>query len=141
MRGHIGTELTNKAENVFAVELDRQSSGDTSLVRTRYSRNSVIPNFRFRVDEKGIPSIIQDENQKEYTYNSPEVIAILMNLLSHNEGLGHGQLLALFKVSLEQENIFAGDNKLKEWINLYLSEGLLRKSGKDRSPNAKYFLV
>jgi len=63
-----------------------------------------------------------------------------MNVLSGIDGLGHGQFLTDFKTSLREQMIIVGDNKLKDWINKYLTEGLLKKSGKDRSPNAKYSL-
>ena len=141
LRGHLGTELTNKAENVLAVELDKNSPGDTSLVYARYTRNTPIPDFSFRISEFGIPSILDSVNNNHLQHDSPEILDSLHAVLNDGSGMGHTELLENIKAGLQAKGIQIGNNKLKEWFMLYQSCGILRKEGKDRSPSAKYFLV
>lgn len=53
-RGHIGTELMNKAETALMVEKN-QMDEDISIVTAEYSRNKEFPPFAFTVDSDGIP--------------------------------------------------------------------------------------
>ncbi len=58
-RGHLGTELVNKAETVFTVE--RQSSeSDTSIVKFTDTRGETPPDFAFYIDDNGLPQLDAD---------------------------------------------------------------------------------
>jgi len=52
-RGHLGTELANKAETVMLVEKDKTEAG-VSVVRPAYTRAAEFPPFAFRVAGDGI---------------------------------------------------------------------------------------
>ena len=58
-RGHLGTELTNKAETVITVEVDKDNK-EVSIVKPTSCRNKPFEPFAFRIDENGIPEIVDD---------------------------------------------------------------------------------
>ncbi|SNV42971.1 Uncharacterised protein [Chryseobacterium taklimakanense] len=52
-RGHLGTELINKAETVLAVE--RANNSDVSVVTPTQTRNKEPEPFAFEIDQHGLP--------------------------------------------------------------------------------------
>lgn len=60
-RGHLGTELANKAETVMSVEKDKED-GAVSIVRPVYTRSTEFLPFAFRVaeGELALPEIVGD---------------------------------------------------------------------------------
>ena len=55
LRGHLGTELTNKAETVISVE-KQQEREDVSMVIPKFTRGTMPFNqFSFEIDETGLP--------------------------------------------------------------------------------------
>lgn len=139
LRGHLGTELTNKAENVFVVALERNSICTTSNVYTRYSRNGNYLEFSFFIGDDGIPKINLN-SKKQLDYNEPEVISCLKEVFNDNPQMGHTQLMSKFQAILKDNGIEKGKNVLKIWLINYLDLGVLCKEGNDRSPRAYYYL-
>lgn len=58
-RGHIGTELNNKAETVLLVEKDSQCN-DTSCVRSVHIRAMDFEPFAFRINDEALPELIEE---------------------------------------------------------------------------------
>jgi hypothetical protein len=58
-RGHIGTELTNKAETVISVQIDKYDD-DVSIVSAGFCRNKSFKPFAFKITDDGLPKIIED---------------------------------------------------------------------------------
>lgn len=58
-RGHIGTELNNKAETVLLVEKDK-SCGDISKVSAMHIRAADFEPFAFRINDKALPELVED---------------------------------------------------------------------------------
>lgn len=58
-RGHIGTELSNKAETVLLVEKDSDNS-DVSKVSAKHMREKDFEPFAFHVNEYALPELIED---------------------------------------------------------------------------------
>ena len=56
-RGHIGTELNNKAETVLLVEKDEKDS-DVSTVRAAHIRAMDFEAFAFRINEEALPELL-----------------------------------------------------------------------------------
>lgn len=54
-RGHIGSEITRKAETVVNITKD----GDTSVVRAAYCRDMDIQDFAFFINSTGLPELAQ----------------------------------------------------------------------------------
>ena len=57
-RGHIGTELNNKAETVLLVEKDK-SNGDISNVSAMHIRAMDFEPFAFRINDNALPELIE----------------------------------------------------------------------------------
>ena len=58
-RGHIGTELNNKAETVLLVEKDK-SNGDISKVSAMHIRAMDFEPFAFRINDRALPELMED---------------------------------------------------------------------------------
>ena len=56
-RGHIGTELSNKAETVLQVEKDSKNP-DISTVKTAHIRAVDFEPFAFRINEEALPELL-----------------------------------------------------------------------------------
>lgn len=59
-RGHLGSELMNKAESVLSVQMEKGS--DFSEVNPEYMRDGIFTPFQFTVDD-GLPVLVGFENQ------------------------------------------------------------------------------
>jgi len=57
VRGHIGTELTNKCETVLTVEKcnDNERRNDTSVVKPKQCKNLDFEDFYFRINDEDLP--------------------------------------------------------------------------------------
>ena len=55
MRGHLGTEIQNKAETVIGIT----NSGESSQADPRYTRNIPFQPFDFTINKNGIPEFLQ----------------------------------------------------------------------------------
>jgi len=69
MRGHLGAEITNKAELVLNVEKDGDLSG-ASEVKELFGRGRDMEPFRFNINDQGIPELVDGLSIKE-SYGSP----------------------------------------------------------------------
>ena len=63
-RGHIGTELSNKAETVLQVEKD-ENNPDISTVKTAHIRAVDFEPFAFRINEEALPELLDGYRFKE----------------------------------------------------------------------------
>lgn len=62
-RGHLGTEVVNKAETVISVAKDA-SNTDLSIVTPEFCRDKEFEPFAFSIDQKALPYIVTDWKQK-----------------------------------------------------------------------------
>ena len=58
-RGHIGTELNNKAETVLLVEKDK-GDADTSRVSAMHIRAMDFEPFAFRINDRALPELVEN---------------------------------------------------------------------------------
>jgi hypothetical protein len=58
-RGHVGSELTNKAETVMTVEVDKQDKA-VSIVEPAQCREIDFAGFAFTINETGLPELLPD---------------------------------------------------------------------------------
>ncbi len=143
-RGHIGTELTNKAESVIAVEVDKFNPS-ISVVSPSDTRNKEFEAFAFEIDENGLPHIIEDyEETTKTTKNSFDLSAlpdgekfqILKDVYSNGDEFTHGELVSQVKIILGKMNSGSkgkGDNKIKTLITEANNKGWLIQEG-NRKP-------
>ena len=70
-RGHLGTELNNKAETVLLVEKDK-SNGDISKVSAMHIRAMDFEPFAFRINERALPELMEDYQTEAKTPGRPQ---------------------------------------------------------------------
>ena len=145
-RGHIGTELINKAETVISIRKQDESSRRSEVIPT-YTRGKDFKPFAFTISESGIP--ILDKEYKAITKGAPTKFSI--------EGLKTDQLERIIKLifKLEKELSYSdilpkisfaindvlgvkiGTNKLKEFIT-YLREKELIVKIDEKNSKSKF---
>ena len=69
-RGHIGTELNNKAETIMQVEVDKEDKA-VSVVEAVHIRDREFEPFAFRINEEGLPELVEPYLPKEKKIGRP----------------------------------------------------------------------
>jgi len=104
-RGHIGTELNNKAETVLSISKSTDNEM-VSIVAPEMCRNIEPESFAFEIDENGIPYIsdyqfdtkpVKRMSKKELFDTFKNEIVLDIFATSTELGIGYGQLLDHFK--------------------------------------------
>lgn len=144
-RGHLGTELTNKAETIITVEIDKDNK-DVSIVLPTSCRNKPFEPFAFRIDENGIPEIINGYEINTSASNKKlnilsiedaqkyEIIENVFNIKSEFE---YAELVEVLKRLIKgffKQYQGSGTNTVKSFIKESKEKGWLIQ---DR-PKAKY---
>lgn len=145
-RGHIGTELNNKAETVLSISKSTDNEM-VSIVAPEMCRNLEPQSFAFEIDQNGIPYISDFEiNQKQekkmtkkelFEYYKFEILNdIFINYA--DIGMGYGQLLDHFKRSfLNKTTETIGEMYAKSYIKDLIETSYIIKNETDN----KYLLT
>jgi hypothetical protein len=147
-RGHLGTELVNKAETVLSVSVDGENK-NISIVEATQCRDREPESFAFEIAENGLPNIVDDWELKSERYNTQKGIIpqeipeethlkLLAEIFSNTPQPKHGGLISEVKNKFADYRKKIGDNKARDFITYYVREGYIQKHGKDRSPAAYY---
>lgn len=144
-RGHIGTELNNKAETVLSISKSPENEL-VSIVSAEMCRNIEPESFAFEIDQNGIPFVsdyqVNDKPVKKLSkkelfelYKSEIVLDIFANFT--DLGIGYGQLLDHFKRAyLNKSGETLGENNAKDYIKDLIETSYIFKSQTDN----KYYL-
>jgi hypothetical protein len=121
-RGHLGTELINKAETVISVTVI-ENDKEVSIVEPLQCRNREPDSFAFSIDENGIPFILNGyELPIKKITNSFSVTELedfkkyklLMEVFSHEKEYKYGALVSQLKIACKNQlKKDLGDNRLK----------------------------
>lgn len=135
-RGHIGTELLNKAEITIEVELDEKQDklNPPSVVKVESSRRKPFEPFVFTHGPTGLPELLgAPVGQETVSYDEE---------LTRLEATFEGESLK-GKDCLTQicANFGVGASNGRKLIAKFLKRGWLVKSGNTNSPNTAYKLV
>jgi hypothetical protein len=141
-RGHLGTELVNKAEAVLSVSLDPQDK-KISIVEPEYCRDREPDIFAFTVNENGLPELVEEWERpepKSKKTNSPSDLAddyhkdkIQVIFKELGDQIKGGELVDRIK------DLFGiGDNTAKTFRTFYLSNKWIQRHGHQNSPRAFY---
>jgi hypothetical protein len=146
-RGHLGTELVNKAQTVLSVSVDPMDK-NISVVEAEYCRDREPQTFAFFVDDDGLPQLIGDWKPAPPLSGgrkkkpSPDE----MDLKTHWDTLSE-----IFR-DLTQPNgtdikhclstkLKIGTNKAGEYLTYYDKAGWIRREGNKNSPKSYFSLV
>lgn len=149
-RGHLGTELTNKAETVISVEVHNSK---TSKVKAMYCRGLSFPEFHFSIDHNGSPylenSLLPHSKGKSRRKRLPidldkkdhhKVLTRITENLS-TQRPNYGEIIGLIEQSVSELIEEIGITKAKDYFNYYLSNGKIKHVGKKHTQNSYYKVV
>ena len=140
-RGHIGTELTNKAETVLQVAVDDKNS-NVSVVRAAACRNKEFEDFAFEIVE-GLPHIkdgysIDKKPSKTALNDLPDKdkYDLFTEVFENNKEYKHSELkealrTMLYKGFKEIKN--KGNNEITPFIRYGLDNDMILQDG-NRQP-------
>lgn len=143
-RGHLGTELTNKAETVIAIEVNKHDH-KVSFVRAGFCRNESFKPFAFRITDDGLPKIIEDYDvevkakKKGFDVlklSSEEKFQLLNEVFKNGEEFRHGELVNQIRmviVNKYKSTKGGGQSKIKQLITESKNEGWIIQ-GANRHP-------
>ena len=136
-RGHLGTELINKAETTLSVT-KHPKDNNISIVEPEYCRNIEPEKFAITVVD-GLPQITDipaDKNNKFDVFALPPItqFRIFEDVLPAGKELTHGELLIALKLAIkERHGETIGDNKVKDFISHGRTQGYIIQNG-NRQP-------
>jgi hypothetical protein len=132
-RGHVGSELTNKAETVLSVTKDKKQ--DISIVSSEYSRGVDIDDFAFTVNKEGLPELVDcfmnvDENQKKVkttpqTVSTDIHVEVLTSIFALNESYKYADFCLQVKAIFADKNLSFGDNMAKDFVTFYANKKMV----------------
>ena len=138
-RGHIGTELNNKAETVLQITKDN-TLPERSIVAPSIIRSKPFEKFAFRLqeaeDEICIPEIdfsYSDNERKSYRFSYQELSTnehrkALEPVFSTSEILPYSKLIVALKEAYAKiVGLSYGQTKLKELLQFLLNKGIVVK--------------
>lgn len=133
-RGHIGTELINKAETVLSIT---KAEGDSniSIVEPQQCRNIEPEKFAFEINEDGLPIIAENyELRTETKKDKFDILELedykkyklLIEVFSHNEEYGYGKLVDQIIIAYKNQfDSSLGINRAKSLITDCSNNGWL----------------
>lgn len=133
-RGHLGSELLNKAEVTIEMELDEKAG--CTLVKCESARDKPFETFAFTHSEDDLPVIVNTPI-KGVVINEEDRRTRLCNMFDgRDDGVKHSELLILMK-----EYFDLGSSAAVKVIRQFRDLGYIAKMGKDRDPNTVYKLM
>jgi len=142
-RGHLGTELINKAESVISVEKDKE----LSIVKPEYMRGQDFEPFAFSVNSDGIPYILDDwapgGNSKSskskltaYEVDRSIHLKVLTQLFKDKQPKKYKELESDLKVIFQSFDVRLSNVQTVEFISYYKINNMVQDTGgKGRSGN------
>jgi hypothetical protein len=156
-RGHIGTELTNKAESVISIS---KSSGDKeiAIVKPEYCRDKEFEEWAFKVNDEGISEVLKGWSRTsqsagvgtQKTTTNPNDIpdethgVILADVFKMDSELTRAQIKVSTKLNVTRWLYLKtpiGDNKADMWITRWRERGLIEVTGTPNTSSARYKMV
>lgn len=140
-RGHIGTELINKAETVLSVTVV-DNDKEVSIVEPQQCRNREPESFAFSIDENGLPFIVNAyeppikkiNNSFNVTELEPyKKYQLLTEVFSHGIEFKYGELVSQLKIAYKKQlKKDLGDNRIKDLITDCKNNNWLIQSDKGK---------
>jgi len=146
-RGHIGTELNNKAETVLEVAKDK-FDGNISTVQAIHIRAMDFQPFAFRINDDALPELVEEFIPKQPA--SPKVFdyhdisegkhrEALEILFSEARQVSYNELISKLQSSYFSIGHPLGNNKVKKLKVFLENKRMLLKEGKHYRFNPDYF--
>jgi hypothetical protein len=139
-RGHLGTEIINKAETIISVTKDPQHS-QISVVEPEYIREKEFPPFAIGVhDSTGVPFIHFDwqppkpgkKNLSPADIPESTHFLVLGKVFERNGEPSYEETWRGVKLGFEEMKMGFGDNVAKHFLSYYSSKGWVAKRSEGR---------
>lgn len=147
-RGHIGTELNNKAETVLQITKD-SNNGNMSEVKAMHIRDKEFAPFAFAIDSNGLPKLVEDYEYKvgkqaktlNYTKLPDELHRKAMQeTFKEDKPLGYGDLIDALKRGYDCIGYKRGRNTIVNLQKYLLRNGAIVKNDREYSFNSDFEL-
>lgn len=136
-RGHLGTELVNKAETVLTVNLDGDEA--VSTVESEYSREQNFAPFSFTINDSSLPEICDTpEEEKTVKRIEPNLIPadthyeVLQLVFKEHRNRKYKETWESIKLGFANNRVYFGENKAKMFLTYYLNEGWVSYNEKNK---------
>lgn len=140
-RGHLGSELENKAETVIKIRKDDQAQA--VFVEPEATRNKPFGPVSFVYHEDGTPTFCEglavspaskSKSRKEPTDFETRIHSNLLDDVFQNSGtFKYEPLWRTIKAAALRYSITLGDNSAKQWLTHYKHVGMIVVQGKEYS--------
>lgn len=147
-RGHLGTELNNKAETIIQVAKDDLDSS-ISYVEAKCIRHIDFEPFAFKINGYEVPELIENyislksaPTKKGFDYNElteAEHRKALELLSADSERIGYGELIDKLKESYTKAGFNFGISKTKELKRFLENKRMIVKEGKSYTYNPNFY--
>lgn len=147
-RGHIGTELNNKAETILQISKNNEN-GKISEVRAMHIRDREFTPFAFEIGEDSLPHLVKEHQFKK---NKMDRLASYIDMTEqqHRTALevtfeecaeyGYQSLLEALKKGYESIGYSRGRNTLVNLCKFLLENHAITKNGRTYSYNSSFHL-
>lgn len=148
-RGHLGSEIINKAESVISVEKD-ENNKDVSIVSAPFIREKDFEPFVFGIDENGLPQIqgaFSEEPSVKSKYRNPtdftteEHYEIIQAVFKSDDELTLTDYQDRLLYQSELYNFDISARKMGNWITHHLEKNMMTLSGHERAKNKSYTIT
>lgn len=145
-RGHLGTELQNKAETVISVTKDKVNK-NMSIVEAVHCRDIEFEPFAFEINDFGMPQLVEDwESTTEPKAKSIEPSnyditfhkEVIQKIFSKQSEYNYAQLLSEIRANYALYSIYFGENKAKVFISHFVQLKLINKSANKKGNRTIY---
>lgn len=131
-RGHIGSELLNKAEITIELELDEKAQ--CTIVKCESSRDIPFESFAFTHNEDGLPEVVAIPIKGQVMTDAERKNRLYY--VFEGEILKRSEVITGIK-----EQFGVGENKAGTMLAEFVRLHWIMKDGRDKSPDAVYKLL
>lgn len=135
-RGHIGTELENKAETVLIISKNLQNNS-ISEVRPMHMRDKEFSTFAFHIDDNKLPvldngisvTVVKRREKSLISLDNEVHQEILSKAFKKNSPTRYSDLVEMVSRAYEDAGYKRGTNGIKDLLKLLSGKGIIVKQG------------
>ena len=135
-RGHIGTELENKAETVLIISKNTQNNS-VSEVRPMHMRDKEFTTFAFHIDDDRLPvldssmsvTVVKPREKSLVSLDNEIHQKVLGKLFEEHSPSKYSELVELVSQAYDAAGYKRGMNGIKNLLKLLSSKGIVVKEG------------
>ena len=135
-RGHIGTELENKAETVLIISKNLQNNS-ISEVRPMHMRDKEFSTFAFHIDDNKLPvldngisvTVVKRREKSLVSLDNEVHQEILSKAFKKNSPTRYSDLVEMVSRAYDDAGYKRGTNGIKDLLKLLSGKGIIVKQG------------